>query len=112
MALWGSSFLPIYPTIMKAWTPIVLLMSARNSLMNLGSLWAFLKHGERHEDPSGVCEGRIYLLSLLFILWAFLIPFISQCLHSPLFLLAQALKGCGQSLGVCFQICWCPQGCI
>src|SRR5882724_4228548 len=63
MALWGSPFLPIYPTIMKAWTPIVLLMSARNDLMTLGSLWAFLQHGERHEDSSGVCgEGDTYFL--------------------------------------------------
>src|SRR5882724_5023970 len=62
MVLWGSSFLPIYPSIMKAWTPIVLLMSARNSLMTLGSFWAFLEHGERHEDSSGVCEGDTYFL--------------------------------------------------
>src|SRR5467141_1856404 len=47
MALWGSSFLPMYPTIMKAWTPIVLLMSARNFLMTLGSFRAFLIHGYR-----------------------------------------------------------------
>src|SRR5882724_3645587 len=112
MALWGSSFLPIYPTIMKAWTPIVLLMSARNALMTLGSLWAFLQHGERHEDSSGVCEGRSYVLSLLFRGWTFLIPFVSKGLHSPLFLLAQAFKGCGQTLGVCCQICWCPRCCI
>jgi len=26
----------------------------------------------------------------------------------PAFLLAQAFKGCGQTLGVCCQICWCP----
>jgi len=25
--------------------------------MTLGSLRAFLQHGERHEDSSGVCEG-------------------------------------------------------
>src|SRR5467141_5045142 len=112
MALWGSSFLPMYPTIMKAWTPIVLLMSARNVLMTLGSLRAFLIHGERHEDQSGLSGAMRYLLSLLFIQWAFLIPFICQFLHLPPFLLAQAFKGCGQSLGVCSQICGCPHCCI
>src|SRR5882672_8029076 len=45
MMLWGSSSLPMYPTIMKAWTPIVLLMSARNFLMTLGSFREFLIHG-------------------------------------------------------------------
>src|SRR5467141_537376 len=47
MALWGFSSLPLYPTIMKAWTPIVLLMSARNALITFGSLRAFLIHGKR-----------------------------------------------------------------
>src|SRR5882672_6689769 len=102
----------MYPTIMKAWTPIVLLMSARNVLMTLGSLWVFLIHGERHEDQSGLSGGMRYLLSPLFIQWAFLIPFICQLLHHPLFLLAQAFKGCGQSLRVCGQICCCPWCCI
>src|SRR5882672_4511446 len=101
MALWGSSYLPMYPTIMKAWTPIVLLMSARNVLMTLGSLREFLIHGERHEDQSGLSGGMRYLLSLLFIQWAFLIPFVFQILHHLLVLLTQAFNSCGQSLGVC-----------
>src|SRR5882724_11723604 len=81
MALCGSSFLPVYPTIMKAWTPIVLLMSARSALTTFGRLWAFLIHGERNEDPSQLSGVMRYLLSLLFFRWAFLIPFISQLLH-------------------------------
>src|SRR5882672_7361318 len=76
MALWGSCFWPMYPTIMKAWTPIVLLISARNVLMTLGSLRAFLIHGERHEDQSRLYGGMRYLLSPLFIQWAFVIPFV------------------------------------
>src|SRR5882724_12951928 len=38
MVLWEFSSLPMYPTIMKAWTPIVLLMSARNALITFGKL--------------------------------------------------------------------------
>src|SRR5882672_8515519 len=52
------------------------------------------------EDQSELSGRMRYLLSPLFIWWAFLIPFICQLLHHPLFLLAQAFKGCGQSLGV------------
>src|SRR5882724_5866129 len=81
MALCGSSFLPIYPTIMKAWTPIVLLMSARNALTTFGRLQAFLIHGERNEDPIQLSGVMRYLLSLFFFRWAFLIPFICQLLH-------------------------------
>ena len=81
MVLCGSSFLPIYPTIMKAWTPIVFLMSARNALTTFGRLRAFLIHGERNEDPSQLSGVMRYLLSLLFFRWAFLIPFIFQLLH-------------------------------
>src|SRR5882672_7972491 len=98
MVLWGSSFLPMYPTIMKAWTPIVLLMSARNFLMTLGRFQAFLIH-DRDEDQSELSGRMRYLLSLLFVQWAFLIPFICQLLHLPPFLLAQAFKGCGQASG-------------
>jgi len=63
----------------------------------------------RDENPSRLSGGRRYLLSLFFIRWAFLIPFIYQVLHFLLFLLAQAFKGCGQSLRVCGQICRCPR---
>src|SRR5882724_7081989 len=63
----------------------------------------------RDENRSRLSGGRRYLLSLFFIWCAFLIPFICQLLHFPLFLLAQAFKGCGQSLRVCSQICGCPQ---
>src|SRR5882672_8059695 len=63
----------------------------------------------RDEDQSGLSGRMRYLLSLLFIWWAFLIPFICQLLHLPPFLFAQAFKGCGQSLGVCGQICRCPR---
>src|SRR5882724_3398424 len=81
MVLCGSSFLPIYPTIMKAWTPIVLLMSARNALITFRRSWAFLIHGERNEDLSGLSGVMRYLLSLFFFWWAFLIPFICQLLN-------------------------------
>src|SRR5882672_7041985 len=64
---------------------------------------------DRDEDQSGLSGRMRYLLSLLFIWWAFLIPFICQLLHPPLFLLAQAFNSCGQSLRVCGQICWCPR---
>src|SRR5882724_5303650 len=112
MALWGFSSLPMYPTIMKAWTPIVLLMSAMNALITFGRLQAFLIHGERHEYPSGVSGGWRYLLSLLFIQWAFLIPLIGQLLDHLLFLLTQAFKGGGKCLRVCSQIGWSPRCCI
>src|SRR5882724_1217945 len=67
---------------------------------------------ERHEDPSGASGGWRYLLSLLFIWWAILIPLIGQLLDHPLFLLAQAFKGGGQCLGVGSQIGWSPRCCI
>jgi len=39
------------------------------------------------------CLGRRYLLSLLFVRWAFLIPFICHLLKFQLFLLAQGFQG-------------------
>src|SRR5882672_6393122 len=59
-ALWGSSAVPMYPSIMKYWTTIVLLMSARNVLMTLGSLGGCLIHGDRHEEQSGRSGGMRY----------------------------------------------------
>src|SRR5882724_9504449 len=65
MALWGFSSLPMYPTIMKAWTPIVLLMSARNALITFGSLRAFLIHGERGKYKQAVWRKEILTFSFL-----------------------------------------------
>src|SRR5882724_2224180 len=63
MALWGSLFLPIYPTIMKAWTAIVLLMSARNALMSLEACrHSFNMERDTKIQVGCVKEGDTYFL--------------------------------------------------
>src|SRR5882724_8991809 len=63
MVLWGSCSWPMWPTIMNAWTPIVLLMSARNLLMTLGSWRAFLIHAERLRSKQAVWGKEILTFS-------------------------------------------------
>jgi len=56
--------------------------------------------------------GRRYLLSLLFIRWAFLIPFICQLLKFQLFSLPQGFKGVVKAWGYAARNCQCARCCI
>src|SRR5882724_6167041 len=47
---------------------------------------------QRDKDQTRLCGGRRYLLSLLFIQWAFFIPFICQLLHSSFSSLLRASR--------------------
>jgi len=96
MALWGSSFLPMYPHHHESLTPIVLLMSAGifddfRKLLRISDTWIEMK------DQVSCLENEIPT-SLLFTQWAFLIPFICQLLHLPPSSFS-GLQGRGQSLG-------------
>jgi len=103
----GISSLPMYPTIMKSLAPIVLLMVSQECFDHFQKL-AGIPDTWRMKIQAGCLEeGDTYFL---FSSSGGPSSFHSsaQVLHFPLFLLAQAFKGCGQSLRVCGQICSVP----
>src|SRR5882724_9668469 len=94
-----------------AWTPIVLLMSARNLLMTLGSWWEFLIHAERKRSKQAVWGKEILTFSFVHPVG------LPHSIHLPAseipaFPPCSGFKGCGQSLGVCSQKCQCARCCI